>query len=751
MLAHDEPLLTVDDHGRVVEWSVAAEDLFGRPAARVLGRSVFDVVGATTTQGRSWRIGPLAPESRERTWGVWQERDDDGDGGMGGDENLPGLAEVILDAVFTQADVGLHFLDPQLRVVRVNPSAIGMRGIPLGDIIGLPATEAYAAMGVRIEESMLREVLVSGEPARDVLLRSRPPTDPEREHIFSVSIYRVRSRAGRTLGLVATTVDVSAREHAQARLRLLHRARELIGRTLDVERTAGELVDVTVPDFADSAIVALTDAVLQGRTPELSAHDDELLLRCAAAGSTGAGYPPPPTGSALLPELFGPKLPSTVTILPVSEPDGADADDTPYGPRLVAPLSARGQILGAVAFERRRGSEPFTPEDVDLAKGITTRAAISLENALRFTREHVVMTALQSWPSGQERQTQRAAEIAQRHHAGGSGAGSWFDALPLPGSRLALVVGKVENPGLSAVATMSRLRTAAQALTTLDLDPHELLARLHSTVLRLAREQKDAQGSTDEPTVHCTIAIHDPVSGRLDAARAGRSMFTIVRPDGTVDTAPLQEGPLLGEEGPPFASTSLVLPEGSTVCLASPAATRAQGPTRGGLAAALAHPDRGPQQMADDVERLLAPDRVLLVARTRHLPPDELAEWNVPPELQSARPAREQTQTRLQEWGLDVDPFSAELVVSELVTNAIRYGAPPITLRLIRGETTLTCEIDDAALTAPYPRHAKATDEGGRGLHICATLAKSWGVRFRDDGKTVWAVLDAQTAEPDAG
>ena len=565
-----------------------------------------------------------------------------------------------------------------------------------------------------------------------------------------MSVYRVRSRAGRTLGLVATTVDVSAREHAQARLRLLHRAREMIGRTLDVERTAGELVDVTVPDFADSAIVALTDAVLQGRRLNCGCRRrDAVALRCG--GQYRGRLPAATDGFGSAARTVRPEAAVDCHHPAGVQPEGADADDTPYGPRLVAPLSARGQILGAVAFERLRGSEPFTPEDVDLAKGITTRAAISLENALRFTREHVVMTALQSWPSGQERQTQRAAEIAQRHHAGGSGAGSWFDALPLPGSRLALVVGKVENPGLSAVATMSRLRTAVQALTTLDLDPHELLARLHSTVLRLAREQKDAQGSTDEPTVHCTIAIHDPVSGRLDAARAGRSMFTIVRPDGTVDTAPLQEGPLLGEEGPPFASTSLVLPEGSTVCLASPAATRAQGPTRGGLAAALAHPDRGPQQMADDVERLLAPDRVLLVARTRHLPPDELAEWNVPPELQSARPAREQTQTRLQEWGLDVDPFSAELVVSELVTNAIRYGAPPITLRLIRGETTLTCEIDDAALTAPYPRHAKATDEGGRGLHICATLAKSWGVRFRDDGKTVWAVLDAQTAEPDAG
>ncbi|WP_328755563.1 SpoIIE family protein phosphatase [Streptomyces sp. NBC_00269] len=745
MRAHDEPLLTVDAHGQVVGWSVAAERLFGRTAAHVLGSSVFEVVGSLA-RGRAWRIVPLVEEPRERTWGVWQDKDEGSAGG--GNEDLLGLGEAILDAVFTQADVGLHFLDPQLRVLRVNPSAIGMRGISVENVIGLPAVEAYASIGLRIDEGMLREVLDSGRPARDVLLRGRPAADPEREHVFSVSVYRVRNGAGRALGLVATTVDVTARERAQARLRLLHRARELIGRTLDVERTARELVDVTVPGFADSAVVALTDAVLQGKAPELAAVDGEMLLRCAAAGSTRADCPPPPTGSTLLPALFGPKLPSSVAILPA---EGAHSGRTPYGPRLVAPLSARGQVFGAVAFERLRGGEPFTPGDVDLAKSITTRTASSLENALRFTREHIVMTALQSWPIGQERQTQRAAEIAQRHRPGGSGAGSWFDALPLPGARVALVVGQVERPGLSAVATMSRLRTAVQALTTLDLDPHELLARLHSTVLRLDREQKSVQGSIDEPTVHCTIAVHDPVSGRLDAARAGRSLFAIVRPDGTMDADPLSMGPLLGGDGPPFASTSLVLPEGSTVCLASPAATREQGPTRRGLAAALAHPHHGPQQMADDVQHLLAPDRVLLVARTRRLPPDEVAQWDVPPELRSAGPAREQTQTRLQEWGLDIAPFTAALVVSELVTNAIRYGAPPITLRLIRGETTLTCEIDDAALAAPYPRHAKATDEGGRGLYICATLAKSWGVRYREDGKTVWAELDSRTTGPDAG
>lgn len=650
------------------------------------------------------------------------------------------LGEAVLDAVFTQSAVGLHVLDTELRVVRVNPVAIGMRGVPEEQVVGRSAADAYALLGVTVDERVLLDVLVTGTPVRDALVRSRPPADPGREHVVSVSVYRLHDDAGRVVGLVATTVDVTEREGANARLRLLHEARERIGRTLDVERTARELVDVALDGgFADVVVVALTDAVLQGRDPEL-AGTEGMLMRCAAAAARDAGRAVPAAGSVLLPGLFGDPFPVAPAPVPGEE-----------SVRLVAPLAVRGQVFGAVSFERLPGAEPFLPADLDLAHGIMTRAATALENALRFTREHAVMTALQSWPLRQERETQRAAEIAQRRRAGGTGAGSWCDALPLPGARVALVVGQVEHPGPSAVATMSRLRTAVHSLTTLDLDPHELLARLHATVLRLAREQGDPRGdphgTAEEPTAHCTFAVHDPVHGRLDIARAGASLLTIVRPDGSVDTAPLAEGPLLGEEGPPFASVGLILPEGSTICLASPAGSRDEGPTAAEVVTALAEPHRAPEAMADDVAPLLSPDRVLLVARTRRLPERDVAAWPVPAELRSVGPARRQAERRVREWWPDADTYPVEVVVSELVTNAVRYGTAPITLRLIRGETTLVCEVDDAALTAPHLRHAKAVDEGGRGLHITAALATGWGVRYREDGKTVWAELDLGETE----
>ncbi|MFC9614254.1 SpoIIE family protein phosphatase [Streptomyces sp. NPDC056938] len=647
--------------------------------------------------------------------------------------------------MFTQSDVGVHVLDTDLRVRRLNAVTEGMHGLPAERLLGWSAADAYALAGVSIDESVLREVLDTGGPVLDQLVTARSLTDPRSKRVFSASTYRLRDRAGHVLGLVVTTTDVTERESAQARLRLLHDARERIGSSLDVERSARELVDVTVPRFADSVVVALADAVLRGEEPGLQARYTAPLLRCAAAGRTFAGAQVPETGSVLLPGIFGSAMPMKASLLPPGR------EGKSVGTRIAAPLTVRGQIFGAVVFQRADDAEPYGADDVDLADGIASRTATCLENALRFTREHIVMTALQSWPLHQQEATQRAVDSAQRHRPGGRGAGSWFDVIPLAGTRVALVVGQVEHPGLSAVATMSRLRTAVNSLTTLDLDPHELLARLHATTLRLAAEHENAAES-GSPTASCTIAVYDPVGGRLDIARAGTSLCTIVHPDGSVEAKPVGDGPLLGAEGPPFACSAHLVPEGSTLCMASASASDTafghSGPQAVDLMNALAHPERDLEVMADAVERLLAPDRVLLLARTRHLPATELAEWDIPFDFSAVAIARTHVEERLRLWQHPVDPCTATLVVSELVTNAIRYGAAPITLRLIRDRVGVICEISDAGQAAPHLRHAKAADEGGRGLLICAMVAENWGVRYAEEGKTVWAELRGDGTSP---
>ncbi|MEV4944919.1 SpoIIE family protein phosphatase [Streptomyces sp. NPDC053755] len=801
------PLFVMDDHGLVLHWSADARRVFGYTAAQAVGMPALEVLAGTPAPG-NWHVRsvPGAPGARE--WGVW----DAGDSGpaprdaTGRAAQVDGLDEAVLDAVFTQSAIGLHVLDPELRLLRLNAVAVGMRGVPEDQILGRPISEAYGPYAPDIPEDILRDVLATGRARREVLVRGRPPVDPHRRHVFSTSAYRIQDRSGRPLGVVATAVDVTARERAQGRLSLLHAAHERIGRSLDVLRTAEELVDVTVPAFADSAIVALTDSVLRGQEPELLPREGVPLLRCAATAGDCAAGRTPTVGAVLLPGLFGDPLPREPVLLLDGHPDvdghsdggsgspepeagGKGAGGTGNGPgetvpgetgpvesgrpgsgdpaspalgpqaspgpqpspadhpdhrTLVAPLIVRGQLFGVAAFHRPAASEAFDRGDLALAEQVAAHTATCLDNALRFTREHIVMTALQGWPLRQETATERAFEVAQRHRPGGTGAGSWFDVIPLPGARAALVVGKVEQPGISAVATMSQLRTAVHTLSTLDLDPHELLARLHATTLRLAREQVKVPG-VEEPTASCTFVVHDPVSGRLDVARAGSSLFAVVRPDGSIDAAPLPSGPLLGGDGPPFASAEFSLPEGSTLCLASEDAAPEAGRPAELLVQALRHPDRSPERMADDVERLIAADAVLLVARTRHLPESELARWDVPADASAIGHTRRDVRRRLREWGTRVDPFAVELVVSELLTNAFRYGSEPITLRLIKGEHTLTCEVTDGALTAPHLRHAKANDEGGRGLHISASLTQCWGVRFSARDKTVWAEIAEDT------
>ena len=94
--------------------------------------------------------------------------------------------------------------------------------------------------------------------------------------------------------------------------------------------------------------------------------------------------------------------------------------------------------------------------------------------------------------------------------------------------------------------------------------------------------------------------------------------------------------------------------------------------------------------------------------------------------------------TRLAGWGLDDAAFITGLIVSELVTNAIRHAESPIQLRLIR-DRTLICEVSDGSSTAPHPRRAREFDEGGRGLLLVSQLTQRWGSRQTPYGKTIWA------------
>jgi anti-sigma regulatory factor (Ser/Thr protein kinase) len=378
---------------------------------------------------------------------------------------------------------------------------------------------------------------------------------------------------------------------------------------------------------------------------------------------------------------------------------------------------------------------------------------VGVDNARRFTRERTNALTLQRSLLPREFPRQAAVEVAFRYLPAGSGAGvggDWFDVVPLSGTRVALVVGDVVGHGIHASATMGRLRTAVRTLADVDLPPDELLTHLDDLVTHLTSD--DDSLTMDEPYAGevgatCLYAVYDPVSRLCTLASAGHPPPAVLLPDGTVSMVPCTPGPLLGVGGLPFESSELELPEGSLLAFYTDGLIEARdrdidkGLAR--LCEALSSPVPSLEVTCDMMLKTMLPespsdDVALLLARTRALHTDQVAAWALPADPAIVADARVQATRQLSLWGLEDVAFITELVVSELVTNAIRYGAVPIGLRLIR-DRSLICEVSDASSTAPHLRRARAFDEGGRGLHMVAQLTQGWGTRQTPTGKTIWA------------
>ncbi|MFF4658414.1 SpoIIE family protein phosphatase [Streptomyces sp. NPDC001381] len=417
---------------------------------------------------------------------------------------------------------------------------------------------------------------------------------------------------------------------------------------------------------------------------------------------------------------------------------------------LIVPVRARGATLGVTTFLRRRRREPFDADDVALAEDLVSRAAVCVDNARRYTRERDAALVLQRSLLPQRLPEQDAVEVAACYRPAdeltGLG-GDWYDLIPLSAARVALVVGEVPGHGIDAAAAMGRVRTAVRTLAALDLPPEEVLAHLDDLVARTSREE-GREASTQAQGAGCVYVVYDPVDGRCAMAAAGHPAPAVVLPDGTITFVDLPQGPPLGAGGPPFESVETVLPEGSTLALHTDGLL-AQG-EEWALDADRTRLRQALERRADTLDLrcqavidALVPARpfddvALLMARTRRLSADRVAEWELPADPAAVSEARKTASRRLTEWGLAELSFTTELVVSELVTNAIRYATGPIRLRLIR-ERTLVCEVFDGGATAPHLRHPRTTDEGGRGLLLVSQVTQRWGTRFLPEGKIIWA------------
>jgi hypothetical protein len=545
-----------------------------------------------------------------------------------------------------------------------------------------------------------------------------------------------------------------AAEPQTDRLRYLDAATRQIARGMNLDETLAELCRAAVPAFADTAFVHLYAPLPVGDEDAVS--PDVLRLHTVAPSS---GPPSSAADAAQAAEVVRPAATGLLgRLLRAGRPVFGNAPGVaaavaellgvahvrrvvPPGRRLIiAPLHGRSQVMGSVVLLRGPGRPAFTWDDLLVASQLATHTGLGIDKAVLYAREASVADALQRTMLPASLPEPTGVRLASRYLPSSRTAqvgGDWYDAIPLPGNRVALVIGDVMGHSMTSAAIMGQLRTIVQTLAGLDLPPDEILHHLD--------EQAERLGS--EHTATCLYAMYDPVLHRLLIANAGHLPPVLLHPDGSTEVLQVPPGAPIGVGGGGFESVEMPAPAGATLLLYTDGLVESRDsdvltgveqlrgrlqPAAGGTLEDLC--DRALGALGAGVRD---DDIALLAARFEGIQPDTVAYWYLAPHPRTAGQARRLTRRTLHHWGLDDQVESTELLVSEVVANAVRFATRPITLRLLCTDV-LRCEVEDDSPVVPRMRHARLSDEGGRGLFLVDALSERWGVTRLSTGKVVW-------------
>ncbi|MFG2969777.1 MULTISPECIES: SpoIIE family protein phosphatase [unclassified Streptomyces] len=598
--------VALDVHGRIVFWTPQAEELFGYTAEEALRRNAARllvdpehlkaVVGLFTDvleTGRSWAgafpVRHKDGSSRLTEFRTMRLLDDLGDVyalGIAADHTLLQRVETDLalcERLINQSPIGLALLDPDLRYLLVNPALERIDGVPAEEHIGRHLRETLPLPDIDTVESALRQVLTTGTPLLDQYHVGRPPSDPEHEHAWSLSFYRLEDPGGRVLGAAISVVDVTERHRAAAeadrarrRLALIADASTRVGTSLEVERTAHELAEIATPVLADVVAVDVLDSALAlrrsrrpGNGPELfralalKAAHPTVALRAADQPGNLAAY----DGDRLVtlcvhtarPVLVPHVGPHDLPRIARSPEAGALLARAGVHSYLAVPLIAHGEVLGALDLKRTRNPLPFDEDDVVLATELAGRAAVAIDNARWFQSVRNTALTLQRSLLPDHPPQHTGLELASRYEpaqATSEVGGDWYDVIPLSQDRTALVVGDVMGNGIDAAATMGRLRTATCAYADLELPPAAVLQHLDRITCDL-----------EHYIVTCLYAVYDPHTRRCDIANAGHMPPALARPGVAATLLELPSAAPLGVGGIPFETTAVDLTAGDLLVL----------------------------------------------------------------------------------------------------------------------------------------------------------------------------------------
>ncbi|MFJ2900853.1 SpoIIE family protein phosphatase [Streptomyces sp. NPDC087212] len=781
-------VVVVDRAGLVSHWSRGARRLFGVPKEEAIGRNALDLLPVS---------GALPEEDEPFPYGAYGSCDGPGPGldtSLGGRFCHPAAGRARLTVperdrvdvlwwayplvgpgperllVLAADTAGLRHDDPARDPAheRIAPGFALHTDFEGADRLAGGLPEILPSMSVADATRIVAQILELGYPVLEFSQHDLVPVTPDwgvprRAGPRARPDRTVRARTEQRPTDPAPDHPEDARhlEHAAVRehLEFLNEVSGRIGTSLDLARTVIEVSRAVVPRFTDVAGTYLREQVVAGEEFPAGVPDTRTRWHRVAVEHTdapGRWDDVVPVGESMTFPAHTPFFQCMTTGAPVLVPyvseEAGHAIAAQFEKRdirplingrslLVVPLKARDVVLGFMILLRHPERPVFTDTDRVTGAELAARAGLVLDNARMYTYQENVAETLQDSMLPRIPARMAGCDIATRYLPGtllGRVGGDWFDAVKLPGARTALVVGDVMGHGLNSAAMMGQLRTAVATTAALDLPPVQLLRHLDDVALRLG----------DGYLATCLYAVYDPIAGDLHLANAGHIPPVLVRAeDGRSELLDLPTGAPVGVGGVPFESVRVQVRPGDRLVMCTDGLVEVRGEDIGvGLAtlcASAAHPAASMDDACDTIVRALDTDGgrkddvALLMARLNGLAPDAVAEWRLAPDPAEVRHARAIVRRQLADWGLTPLADHAELMVSELVTNAVRHAhRRPVALRLVRGDTLL-CEVDDDDHEVPYLRRAGAGDEFGRGLRVVSALAREWGTSRTKAGKTV--------------
>ncbi|WP_405508140.1 SpoIIE family protein phosphatase [Streptomyces purpurascens] len=778
-------VVVVDREGLVSHWSRGARRLFGVPKDEAIGRPALDLLpvsGAlpeedTTPYAAYDGLGPdlessldgglsypaagrarLSAPGRDRVDVLWWAYPLVGPG----PERLLVLAA---DAdVLRAGDIGAGALE------RIAPGFALHTDFPGAEDLARRLPEILPSMSVGESARIVGQVLELGYPVLEFSHNDRVPVTPDWGVARRAERKARRERAARALAAGEPVPEelrdegedleyAAVREH----LEFLNEVSGRIGTSLDLSRTIIEVSRAVVPRFTDVAGTYLREQVVAGEGFPDGVPDTTTMWHRVAVEHTdepGRWDDVVPVGEAMPFPAHTPFFQCMTSGEPVLVPRiseemghaiAAQFEKRDIRPlitgrsMLVVPLKARHVVLGFMILLRHPERPVFNDMDRVTGAELAARAGLVLDNARMYTYQENVAETLQDSMLPHIPPRMAGCDIATRYLPGtllGRVGGDWFDAVKLPGGRTAFVVGDVMGHGLNSAAMMGQLRTAVQTMAGLDLPPAQLLRNLDDLAQRLG----------DTYLATCLYAVYDPIASELHLANAGHIPPVLVRADdGRSELLDLPTGAPIGVGGVPFEAERLRVEPGDRLVMCTDGLVEVRGEDIGvGLATlceSAAHPAASMDDACDTIIRSLntcggrKDDVALLMARLNGIEPDDVAEWRLALDPAEAGRARAVVREQLHDWGLAKLVASAELMVSELVTNAVRHShARPVELRLVRGDTLL-CEVDDDDHELPTLLSSGSLDDAGRGLRVVSTLSRAWGTSRTKAGKSVWFEL----------